>query len=1085
MRKILLFSFMLLSALVTESWAQERSISGTVTSVEDGSTMPGVNVVLKGTTNGTITDVDGNFKLSVPPDGGTLVFSFVGLATEEVEIGNRSVIDLAMTADVKQLSEVVVTALGIERKKDEDLTSSTLIQTDKIARSGEANLIQGLAGKTSGIQITQNAGDPGAGAYIQIRGQNTILGSSSPLIVIDGVPVSNSTLGGNSGSQGGTTAGVVEQSRLNDIPASDIESMTVLKGAAAAAVWGTGAANGVILIKTKRGSVEGGNFSIDLNASFSIDRINVEHEKQGVYGQGAGGIWNSNASGLSWGDKIADRSGAANDVDQTGPYFVGDQTGTSYYPITGKNSKEVFNEANRNQIFRNGATQNYSVGVSFADGMKSNTYVGYNRLDQKGIINGQSEYLRNTFRMNHTREFTSWLSGRVNASYATIKSNRVQTGSNLNGLYLGYLRTSPDFNNVDYSGTYFSSPIDPVGIPNSHRSYRNRQIGEAAAIYNNPGWTANNVLNPNEVERFIVTPELVFSLPKDIKFTTRYGVDFYLDKRNTYYPVNSAGDFTKGAYYRNDYSEKIQNLNTYFSGKLGLGGNNSLDWIVGYMLESEDYSRFSASTNVFLNPDPSRQLMTNATNGNILAEEYNSLNRKNSIYYSLTFSLFNDLLLETTARAERNTTIDAMNFYPSIALGYNLTNNLINSDILSFAKLRASYGQIGIEPTLYRNNDVFFASTGGSEGWGDYLDGANYGGSVRRGAVRGNPDLTVERITEFEVGADLRFFKNALSLGVTYYNRLTTDAILEVELPASSGYASTYENAAEISNKGVEVDFNYLLFSNSDWDVNVFGNWTTYKNIVEKLPDVSRYILNGFTSTSSAVVEGEPFGAIFGGRYLKNEDGSIALDGDGFPLIDDEQGVIGDPNPDWRGGLGMSAAFKGVKLSFLFETSQGNDMWGGTYGVLHYFGIHPNTANESVATTDLPRYSGGFGGTIPAGTTFRGNIVDFGGGPVALEEGWYRTNGGGFGDLDEQFVQDASWTKLREVSLSYELPKSIIGDTFRTVEIGVSGRNLLLFTDFQGVDPEVNLTGASKGRGLDYFTNPATQSFLFNLKIGL
>ena len=203
-------------------------------------------------------------------------------------------------------------------------------------------------------------------------------------------------------------------------------------------------------------------------------------------------------------------------------------------------------------------------------------------------------------------------------------------------------------------------------------------------------------------------------------------------------------------------------------------------------------------------------------------------------------------------------------------------------------------------------------------------------------------------------------------------------------------------------------------------------------------------------------------------------------------MIDAEQGVIGDPNPDWRGGLGMSLEHKGFKFSFLFESSQGNDMWGGTSGVLHYFGIHPDTAVESTATVDLPMYSGGFGGVIPAGTTFRGNIADFGGGPVALEEGWYRTNGGGFGILDEQFVQDASWTKLREVSLSYAIPSRALENTFLTsLEFGVSGRNLLIITDFEGVDPEVNLTGASKGRGLDYFTNPGTQSILFNVKIGL
>lgn len=1067
---------LLLAFVVHLTFAQEKTISGTVTD-QDGLPLPGVNIVVVGTTNGTQTDFDGNYSIKSSA-GKTLLFTYVGQKEARKLIGAESTINVQMIEDAQALEEVVVTALGLEKKKDDDISSATVIKTDVIDRSGEANLVQGLAGKTSGVSITQNSGDPGSGAYIQIRGQNTILGSSSPLIIIDGVPVSNSSLGSG-------TAGVVQQSRLNDIPASDIASVTVLKGAAAAAVWGTGAANGVVVITTKKGTAGGKKFSMELNSSVSIDEINREHEKQGIYGQGAGGVWSSNASGLSWGDKISDRSGAANTVNTAGAYFVGNQTGNTYYPITAKNSQEVYNAANRDQVFRSGITQNYSVGLNYSD-MDSNTYIGYARIDQTGIINGQSDYERNTFRLNHSRNFTDKFTARVNTSYASINSNRIQTGSNLNGLYLGYLRTSPDFDNTDYDGTYFTSPSDAVGQINSQRSYRARQIGEGPAIYNNPGWSINNSLNPNTVNRFTVSPELNYKFTDGIALTARYGLDFYLDQRKTYFPVNSAGDFNNGGYFKDDYAEKIENFNIFLNGNLAFNDSNSLDWVVGYMLESNKYGRFSSSTNVFLNPDPGKQLIGNATNENILAEEFNSLDKKNGAYYSLTFNLFNDLFLETTARAERSTTVEGVNFYPSVSVGYNLTNNLIKSDFLSFAKIRASYGQIGIEPSLYRANDIFFSSTAGSEGWGDYIDGANYGGTVRRGAVKGNPDLDIERITEYEVGADLRFFKNALSVGLTYYNRTTTDAILELELPASSGYSSTYENAAEISNKGIEADFSYAIVRNDNWNWDVFGNWTTYKNIVEKLPGVSRYILNGFTSTSSAVVEGAPFGAIFGGQYQRDANGTIELDTDGFPLIDDEQGVIGDPNPDWRGGLGMSLAHKGFKFSFLFETSQGNDMWGGTSGVLHYFGIHPNTAVESTATVDLPRYSGGFGGTIPAGTTFRGSIADFGGGPVALEEGWYRTNGGGFGILDEQFVQDASWTKLREVSLSYSISPKVLEKTFmNSLEVGISGRNLLLFTDFEGVDPEVNLTGASKGRGLDYFTNPSTKSILFNVKIGL
>lgn len=1069
---------LLFFALVMQiSYAQEKTISGTVS--DDSGPLPGVTVLKKGTTQGTETDFDGNYSIKAKA-GDILVFSFVGMSTIEKTIEKSSTINVVMETD-NVLEEVVVTALGIEKKKDNDISSSTVIKTAKVSRSGEPNLVQALAGKTSGVNITQNTGDPGAGAYIQIRGQNTILGNSSPLIIVDGVPISNSSFGA-------TTGGVVQQSRLNDIPASDIENINVLKGAAAAAVWGTAAANGVVIITTKKGK-SNGKMSIDINTSLSIDEVNREYKKQNIYGQGAGGVWSSNGSGLSWGDKIAERAGGSDIFDTSGAYFIGNQTGKVYYPVNEKRSQETFNDINRNQIFGTGYTQNHSISISYSD-TKSSTYLGLARLEQNGVIKGQSDYIRNTIRLNHNRKFTDKLSARINTSYANVNSNRIQGGSNVNGLYLGYLRTSPDFDNTDYDGTYFTSATDPVGIANSHRSYRNRQLGEGAGIYNNPGWTINNVLNPNDVNRFNFSPEINYSFMDNLSFTMRYGLDYYLDKRGTYFPEFSAGASAPGNYAKDEYSEKIENFNLFLNGNINFGERTNLDWVLGYMIESNKFSRFSSTTNDFLNPTPETPyIIGNAINGNILAEEVNRLNKKNGAYYSLTLN-HKDLILETTGRLERATTVEGINFFPSVSLGYNLTNNLIESEILSFAKLRTSYGQIGIEPQLYQNRDIFVLSNAGSpNGWGDAIEGANYGGTVRRGSTKGNPDLTIEKVREFEIGGDFRFFNNKFNLGLTYYDRLTTDAILRVELPATAGYSFEYKNAAEISNKGIEVDFNYSILSNAKWNIDIFGNWTTYKNIVEKLPEVSRYILNGFTSTSSAVVEGQPFGAIYGGAYLRNDNGDIELDSDGFPIVDSEQKVIGDPNPDWRGGLGMSVKHKGIKFSFLFETSQGNDMWGGTSGVLHYFGIHPNTAVESVAPVDLPVYSGGptrSTGVIPAGTTFRGSIKDFGGGPVALEEGWYRSNGGGFGDLDEQFVEDASWTKLREVSLSYSLPKSFLEKTFiNSFEIGVSGRNLLVITDFEGVDPEVNLTGASKGRGLDYFTNPGTRSILFNLKLGI
>lgn len=474
-------------------------------------------------------------------------------------------------------------------------------------------------------------------------------------------------------------------------------------------------------------------------------------------------------------------------------------------------------------------------------------------------------------------------------------------------------------------------------------------------------------------------------------------------------------------------------------------------------------------------------ILENAIAANQDTDQFLSRNRKNGVFGVLNATVGDRLLIELSGRAERVASLsDDIFFYPSVGLGYKLVDD--DTKAFSFAKLRASYGEIGIEPPLYVNRSTFVATTPGSGGWGDVLDGLNYGGSYARSSIQGNPNLTIERVKEFEIGGDFRFLQNRLSIGMTYYNRVTEDALLDIEAPPSTGFSTIYRNAAEITNEGVEVDFSYRIMSDADKSWRIFGNFSHNENIVTKLPDVSRKILNGFSSTSSAIVEGATFGAIYGGQYAREADGSLSLNEQGFPFNDPVQEVIGDPNPDWRGGLGSEFSYKGISLSVLFETAQGQDMWNGTLGVLHYFGVSPLSANISTAPSDIVN---AIGVTIPAGTEFRGNVIDFGGGPVAADAEWYLGNGGGFGEIDEQFVRDASWTRLREVTLSYALPASMLeGIGLSNVSVGITGRNLILWSPFEGADPDTNLTGASRGRGLNYFNNPGSRSVLFNLKFG-
>ena len=1071
------FSLVIALVCFAFSVAYAQSISGTVQD-ESGEALIGASILIEGTTSGTVTDIDGNFNIAVPANAENLIVSYTGFTTLNVALTpGKTVYDIVLSENAQQLGEVVVTALGIERRRDEDLSSATLIKSDVLQRSGETGVVQGLAGKTSGINITRNSGDPGAGAYIQIRGQNTILGDASPLIILDGVPISNSNIGGG-------TAGVVQQSRLNDINPQDIESITVLKGASAAAVYGTGAANGVLVITTKRGRTGGKRFSVNAGFSYGLDVVNKEYDKQDQFGQGfpntfngsdynTFGYWVPNTS-LSWGDRIADRSGT--DVtDPNGAFFTGDQTGTVYGTITDKGDQTIYNDSNRDQIFRTGNTAETNVGVNFR-GANSNTYVSFSNLQQQGLLRGNSDYERSTIRINQDFDLTDKLNVRVNSSYSGVESNRIQTGSNLAGLYLGYLRTSPDFDNSDYSGVYTAT--NGLTRP-GHRSYR-RYLGEAPPTYNNPGWTINRQVNPSEVDRFLVAPEVNYNILPNLKFTARYGLDYYTDERRTVFPVNSAGDFAQGGLFRDEITEKTQNLFLILNGNSDVSDALNLDYTVGYNYFDNDYQRLSGSATNLLVPSD-QFVIENAIAANNGSTQFLQRNRKNGVFGVLNATIGENLLVELSGRAERTASLpDDVFFYPSASIGYKFIDD--DTRGISFLKGRLSYGEVGIEPPLYVNRSTFVASTPGSGGWGDVLDGLNYGGSYARSSIQGNDNLTIERVKEFEVGADMRFFQDRLALGATYYNRTTEDALLDIEAPPSTGFSTIYSNAAEITNEGVEVDFSYRLFRDADKSMRIFGNFTHNRNIVTKLPDVSRKILNGFTSTSSALVEGEPFAAIYGGRYAREADGSLSLNENGFPFNAATQGVIGDPNPDWRGGLGSEFTFKGLSLSVLFETAQGQDMWNGTYGVLHFFGIAPETANITTASQDLTT---AIGDVIPAGTQFRGNEVDFGGGPVAADAEWYLGNGGGFGEIDEQFVQDASWTRLREATLSYALPNDMLsGLGLSNITVGITGRNLVLWSDFIGADPDTNLTGASRGRGLHYFTNPGSRSVLFNLKFG-
>jgi hypothetical protein len=445
------------------------------------------------------------------------------------------------------------------------------------------------------------------------------------------------------------------------------------------------------------------------------------------------------------------------------------------------------------------------------------------------------------------------------------------------------------------------------------------------------------------------------------------------------------------------------------------------------------------------------------------------------------------LYLNATGRIEAASTFGELSnnrfFYPSadIAWQFSQLDAIHDLSFLSFGKIRASYGVVGIQPQAYQTATNFVTRTW-VDGWGGALDPSLYGtGTYIQSVNRGNAYLKPERKEEFEIGTDLRFFSNRLSTSVTYYNNKTTDALINITQAASTGYDNLYANAGSIQNKGVEVDVSYALVRTKDWDAGISINFTKNKNKVLNLSGAGSINLGGTAGISSRAVEGYALGELYSIPWVRDSKGDLQLDANGFPTPDVTSVAIGDPNPNWRGGVSFNLRYKNFTLSALVEHSQGGVVANGTEAVLLDYGTSATTGNVSVAPGDLKRYNGTI---IPAGTSFRGNIKDFGAGNVALDQAWYTGAGGFFGNVGEQFLEDATWTRFRELNLGYTLQSGRLRKIgVKSLGIELSGRNLLLFSKVNGYDPDSNVAGSTSARGVVYFVNPPTRSYLLTLKL--
>jgi hypothetical protein len=506
----------------------------------------------------------------------------------------------------------------------------------------------------------------------------------------------------------------------------------------------------------------------------------------------------------------------------------------------------------------------------------------------------------------------------------------------------------------------------------------------------------------------------------------------------------------------------------------------SLTSTLGWSLNDRTYNRNSGSVTGFLVDSQKETSSLNSAAEATSFSNFRTFRKSNRGYAVLNFDMFNQLYVNFSGGLESSSTVNGTFFYPSVDLAWNFTESVLESSVLSFGKLRGSWGKVGVQPSPHQ----FQTLAEGGFSYSSYSDPIaidSFGGGFRLDNNLGNPNLEPEIKTEWEVGADLRFFNDDLTFGFTYYDNIIEGILLDVSLSPSSGFSTQYGNFGSMTNNGIELDLGWNAIKKEDFKLSTSINWSKNTNEVTDLFGTETINLSPGASVSSRAIVGEQLGVLFGTGSQTNPDGSLLLDENGFPQITPSPIILGDPNPEWRAGLGLNLNYKKLSLNVVIEHSEGGDFMPRTLWVLHRFGTTTATSNRVTLSQDLVNYRGN---TISSGTTVRGDIRDFGAGPVLLDENWYRTGiGGGFGDNQAYNfgVYDATFTKVRELSLSYLFDgnglNTILG--LDSILLTATARNLININNVPGIDPETNEYGVGNALGLDYFTNPQTRSVLF------
>lgn len=1030
MKKIVLLITVVFFTLVQSSFAQSRKIKGKVTDASDGSTLAGVTVKVKGSNSGTSTNADGEYSVDVN-SGSTLVFSYIGYKALEKEVGNASEINVAMEASSDNLDEVVVTALGISREKKTLVYATQQLKTKELIEVRDPNNFMGsLQGKIANASIQQGSGGPGSGSRIVLRGNRSLQGSNNALIVVDGVPLNNST----NGSPGSDFGGVQGSDGASSINPDDIESVNVLRGASAGALYGSQAGNGVIVITTKKGLV--GNVKVNVNSGFTQEAVWAIPFFQNDYGQGNGGKLDA-TSGESWGAKMSG------------------QTITDYL---GKPATYSAQPNNVSDFFRKGTSLNNSISLSGGSD-KVQTYFSYTNNNIKGILEN-NDLKRNTVNLRITNQVNSRFSTDTKVMYLNqdIKG-RGLTGEN----------NAPVINAYNVARSFSTEQLRQYDAINNIGIYEKTPFPSTlASIYQNPYWMTNRVAINEVRDRVIGFLSAKYKLNSFLNLSGKVNLDKTLDKGENQYSLGTIlWDRAGGNYQQNQIAKTDLWLDLMLEGKNNISDNFKIDYRIGGIFQDSKFEGNSQNAGG-LNITNKFSLAFAKTPG---FSTGSAQTQTQSIFAQTNLSFKDYLFVDLSLRQDYSSTLAAPHsyIYPSAGISTIISDLVKLPNNFTFLKANLNYAEVGNGGRFGLLNSVYRYGQGAGNGF------------LQIGSTLPLPDLKPEIVKNLEAGVEARFMQNRIGFNLTVYKSNSFNQLLEVPLPIATGFRNQYINAGNIQNTGLELVLDGSPIDKGDFKWNMTLNLGRNRNKIIALSDQVKtfYLGGGFGRSATPVAsEGQAYGDLLAFKWKTDAAGNKIVDAKGLPVLTEKEESIGNFNPKLALGFTNSFEYKNISLRVLVDGRVGGTIVSGTEMNLAFSGIPEVTA--------LNRESGWtLGGVNDKGEANTKTIT--------AQDFWQRASGKRYGN-GEFFAYDATSFRIRELSIGYKLPLPV-NKYITGARVSLVGRNLAWLyrgssiLDIPGLpkrkmwfDPDMSL-GNSNWQGAEYGTMPSTRTLGVNFQL--